>query len=285
MKKMSKHTSAKNKKRRSKHGLTLHQTGQWCKKIKVIRRFMWHFDGLELPCSMLIKGLVKNIELFKKLNRLSEENVRNMTEHREHIIERTFEGRILYSQNLKKCLSKVVRYYSSKTGQSINTEQARANIRKLGFEAVFIDNRWELKLDNIVKRYAHSWDANKRSFHPVFSPEVFDYSLRLVRPEDLKWSRQRITMEEVEFLLFKLTRKLYTENRAERIPHNYLLAASKEYEKKTKRKLGADKIGYIAKLLTKYGFIQYERGYNRPSIYAIGENNPYFEKTQATRLY
>jgi hypothetical protein len=185
--------------------------------------------------------------------------------------------RMLWDNQLPICLKKVVTFFSRQKKHSLDFVEAESQIRSLGFDKLFTDRKWRLKLEKIVHRCNCSFEAKKLSRHPVFY-SAFGYILEEeLDSADLKGNLQNIHLDEVQYILYRITRKVYTEGKPCILARAYFLTMREDFEKRTGRKLNNHKLAQITKLLTRYGYLTTMTGHNRPTIYDIGRNNPFYE--------
>jgi hypothetical protein len=243
--------------------------------IERIDRFMRKFKTFHIDK----RHSMKRVQGIRRLMKLKPIPLTVLSEYRT-IKERTLSTnlhRILWDDDLIQCLSKVIRFYTNQKKRPVEFAEAEAILRELGFTNLFWDHRWQLKLDQLVKKYEHSFNKNKLQVNPVFL-EAFTYILQSeIYTQDLFGKNQGVTIEEVQFILYKITKKVYTEGKPCVLARNYFCKFAKDFEAHTGRKWNDHKLAQITRLLDEYGYITKIEGHHTPSIYDIGPNNPFYE--------
>ena len=188
-------------------------------------------------------------------------------------------ARIVWDDSPKKCISKAIRLLVYRYKRLPTPFELWEAMDGWGVKQLLGDGEWSEQAKAYLRKYEANWDASKVSTNPVFFGG-FTATLKQEIPSDelLKWRRQELTWDEIEAVLFKITRRLVAGGRKPcRIPRRYLEKAWTEIGPKIGRKLNNSKIGYITNLLVRYGFITKRRGHKKPSLYGLGENNPFKE--------
>ena len=187
---------------------------------------------------------------------------------------------IFYHPDIEQCLSKIVKYYSRKNNEAVNYPDAVKEVEQLGILEKFDCPSWKKILMRLVRKYRHSFKRSDRPFNEVFGPEAFEFLVRhFVPQEELKWRRQKVSYEDLCFVLHVATRKIFQLGCPAKLARKYFVVAAANTNSNPKNKkrifLKEKKVSKILGILTEYKLLSVKGG--RVNTYFLGERNPYSE--------
>ena len=186
--------------------------------------------------------------------------------------------KVIYDPEVRKCLSKLIRYYSIQNKRAIEYDEAWHQYQSLRLNELF-DNTDEAirAMERLVRKYAQQFDRSKLPTTPVFSG-AFSNVVREIPEDQLQNRRQQFTHEEVEYLLYRITKRI-AEKQGQPVAMNYqyLIKMFRGKGPRMRRKMNRDKVAYILKLLCDNGLLKKTPRHRRASLFSIGERNPYYD--------